>query len=259
MTSVKPAYEQLKFIFSYHMYSNKLFKTNLTTQTEVTHNYLYSNRNIHLCEISGGNLLLMLEREKEVVSIDSLREFAVSHLPPMLFARTDLCSVYYARHLYLLGGFEGSVWERSEVSICERYVCDTRRWESLEPLPIPCAVVCAIEAEGSLYALGGNTRRTSLDVIQAMNLEILTWRVMEVRLPYLCLHFPCFKSGDNEVYFIMRKTLYSFLPNEQRIDKVKTLPDDISSFAGTTYYSQGTLYCSSRSGPTDKWLIKGLS
>jgi hypothetical protein len=55
---------------------------------------------------------------REVVRIDTRREFAVSHCAPMLTPRRGHAAVYHTPHLYILGG-----WSSSTLRECERYVC----------------------------------------------------------------------------------------------------------------------------------------
>jgi hypothetical protein len=104
----------------------------------------------------GGSLLITGgSREKdatndlrEVVRIDTRREFAVSKQPPMLSARHSHAAVYHTPHLYVLGGVNGSA-----LSECERYVCTEKRWEALPPLPRACSLMSGVVVESSLYAL----------------------------------------------------------------------------------------------------------
>jgi hypothetical protein len=108
-------------------------------------------------EVSGGSLLITggLNRGhnaiREVVRIDTRREFAVAHCAPMLTPRVSHAAVYHTPHLYVLGGFDGR-W----LSECERYVCDENRWEALPPHPKALYQTSGVVVERSLYALGGS-------------------------------------------------------------------------------------------------------
>jgi hypothetical protein len=97
--------------------------------------------------LTGGSLLITgggyPYAVREVVRIDTRREFAVSHCALMLTPRTEHAAVYHTPHLYILGGVNGRC-----LSECERYVCAELRWEALPLLPRACV-------ENSLYALGG--------------------------------------------------------------------------------------------------------
>jgi hypothetical protein len=44
---------------------------------------------------------------REVVRIDTRREFAVTHCPPMVTPRRNHATVYHTPHLYILGGMVG--------------------------------------------------------------------------------------------------------------------------------------------------------
>jgi hypothetical protein len=54
---------------------------------------------------------------REVVKIDTLREWAVSSQPPMHTARCSHAAVYHSQHLYVLAGYSDGY-----LSECERYV-----------------------------------------------------------------------------------------------------------------------------------------
>jgi hypothetical protein len=85
-------------------------------------------------EVPGGSLLITggdCPAVREVVRIDTRREFAVVHCPPMLTPRYSHAAVYHTPHLYVLGGDNGS----NALRECERYVCAENRWEALPSLP----------------------------------------------------------------------------------------------------------------------------
>jgi hypothetical protein len=172
----------------------------------------------------------------EVVRIDTRREFAVAHCAPMLTPRREHAAVYHTPHLYILGGWNGSI-----LSECERYVCAENRWEALPPLPRACILASRVVVESSLYALGG-IGESELDFVQKLSLKSLTWELMQFRLPFAGWGIPCFKLRDTKVYLVIKKTLCSFTAFEAR--PLKTLTEDIQSKLGVSYYQGGTLYCS---------------
>jgi hypothetical protein len=182
---------------------------------------------------------------KNVVRIDTLRELAVTHRPPMPTKRYWHCAVYHDGLLYTLGGHRS----RNEIVECERYVCAEQRWETLPPLPRASYAMSGVVHEGSLYVLGGYSGQKS-DVILRLSLDRLTWEVMQVKLPEPALCITCFKRNDR-VYFVVDKTLHSLQP----FRPVKTLPEPISSNYGPSYYSRGTLYCSNAQGAARKLKI----
>jgi hypothetical protein len=106
-------------------------------------------------ELPGGRLLITGEFDgysttrREVVMIDTLREWAVVSQPPMHTARSMHAAVYHAQHLYVLGGFRSSF-----LSECERYVCADSRWEVLPALPVAGCGMSAVALNSSLYVLG---------------------------------------------------------------------------------------------------------
>jgi hypothetical protein len=101
-----------------------------------------------------------------------------------------------------------------------------------------------VVVERSLYALGGHDGYGGIDNIQKLRLDDLTWELMELQLPGTGYSFCCFTLSD-AVYLVVKKTLYSF-PDLLALKKV---PEKIMSWCGPSYYSRGTLYCSSHIGP----------
>jgi hypothetical protein len=176
---------------------------------------------------------------RDVVRVDTLREFAASSQPPMHTARRSHAAVYHSQYLYVLGGED----DGTNLSECERYVCSESRWEVLAALPVAGARMSAVELHNSLYALGGDQGYGDLDTVQELSLDSLTWQLMQLKLPQAAHTFPCFKK-DTEVYLVIKKTLYSFTPLE--VKPIKTLPKDIG--CSSSYYSRGTLYYEYGSG-----------
>jgi hypothetical protein len=207
------------------------------------------------CDLPGGCLIISgggFPAGREVEKIDTLREFAVCHQPPMLSPRRAHGCVYHSQLLYVLGGYSGSVNSRD----CERYICAESRWEALPPLPRAASFMSAVVIEVCLYALGGHDQQY-LDLIQKLRLEELTWECLELRLPHAGCAIPCFKITDTEVCLVINRTLWSFTPLQ--VLPLKTLPQDISSFCGPSYYSKGTLYCSNYNGAVSRMEIGSLN
>jgi hypothetical protein len=231
------------FIYSYKGNSNQLHRTNLVTGEHSSHRVPSYTFKLGCCwsDVPGGSLLITgggVPVVREVVGIDTRREFAVAQCPPMLTPRYSHAAVFYTQHLYLLGGHNGR-----NLTECERYVFTENRWEALPHLPRACSYTSGVVVESSLYALGGQSDGVNLDLVQKLSLESLTWELMHLRLPYADCAIPCFKLRDTEVYLVVNKTLYSFTGLEVR--PLKTLTKNIGSWFGTSYYHSGTLYCSS--------------
>jgi hypothetical protein len=204
--------------------------------------------------VPGGNLLITgggIPGGREVVRIDTRREFAASHCPPMLTPRQAHAAVYHTPHLYILGG-----WNNRCLSECERYVVADNRWEALPPLPRACCKISGVVVESSLYALGG-LDGSYLFVVQKLSLKSLTWELMLFRLAFAGYGIPCFKLRNTEVYLVVNKTLCSFTAFE--VCPLKTLTQDIRSWYGASYYHRGTLYCSSNEGEVLSYEIGSLS
>jgi hypothetical protein len=241
------------FIYSYNykMNTDQLHRTSLVTGEHSSlrvpsYTFKYG---CSWSEVPGGNLLITLERE--VVRIDTRREFAVVHCPPMLTPRAHHAAVYHTPHLYILGGFDCR-W----LSECERYVYAETRWEALPPLPRACSHTSGVVIESSLYALGGYME-SPINLVQKLSLECLTWELMQLRLPFAGYAIPCFKLSDTEVYLVVKNTLCSFTAFEVR--PLKTLTKDIQSWRGASYYCRGTLYCSTNVGGVLSYKIGSLS
>jgi hypothetical protein len=239
-------YQVPTFIYSYKLGTEQLNRTSLVTGERSRHRVPSYTFKYCCCwsDLPGGSLLITgggyPVAVREVVRIDTRREFAVAHCPPMLTPRQAHAAVFHTPHLYILGG-----WSVSYLSECERYVCAENRWEALPPLPKACSQTSGVVVENSLYALGGHDE-SALDLVQKLSLESLTWELMQFRLPFTACGIPCFKLRDTEVFLVVNKTLCSFTALEVR--PLKTLTEDIRSWYGASYYCRGTLYCSSDKG-----------
>jgi hypothetical protein len=246
------------FIYSYNQCTNQLHRTSLVTGEHSSHrvpSYTFK----YVCywnEGTRGSLLITgggyPDPVSEVVRIETRREFAVAHCPPMLTPKYLHGALYYTPHLYILGG-----WKDSNLSECERYVCAENRWEALPPLPTACMGSSGVVVESSLYALGGYDGSCHIDLVQKLSLESLTCQLMQFRLPFAGLYIPCSKLRDTEVYLVVNQTLCSFTASEVR--PLKTLTESIPSLFGTSYYHRGTLYCSNFDGGVRSYKIGSLS
>jgi hypothetical protein len=234
-----------QFIYSCNYGTKQLFRTNLLTG-EQSHYQIpsYSFKlNCRLSELPGGSLLSTggCPPVREVVKIDTLRECAVSSLPPMHTPKYSHAAVYHSQYLYILGGVCYSYLRG-----CERYVCAESQWEVLPAMPVAGLGMSAVVLDNSLYALGGYAGR-KLSAVQKLSLDSLTWELMQLKLPQAARYFPCFKT-DTEVYMVIKKTLYSFTPFQ--VKPIQSLVEDV--VCDLSYYSRGTLYYS-----TQHW-IKSL-
>jgi hypothetical protein len=247
------------FIYSYKRNPDQLHWTSLVTGEQSSHRVPSHTFKYDCClsEVPGGSLLITggdIPTVREVVRIDTRREFAVSHCAPMLSSRREHAAVYHSQHLYVLGGRSGNRISRK----CERYVFVENRWKALPPLPRACRSMSGVVLESSLYALGGKDKSyLDLDLVQKFSLDSLTWELMPLRLPHEDYNITCFKLRDTEVYLVVKKTLYSFTGLEVR--PLKTLTKFTCFLSGTSYYRSGTLYCSNYWGPVLRQEIGSLS
>jgi hypothetical protein len=238
------------FFYSCQLGNNHLYRVNLLTGEQSYHK-VPSYQFKWFCrwsELPGASLLFTGGHPgvKEVVKIDTLREYAVSSQPPMHTAREHHTAVYHSQYLYVLAGFNGRCLRE-----CERYSCADSQWEVLPALPVAGFVMSAVEVDNSLYALGGSNNGVSLDTVQKLSLDSLTWVVMQLKLPQAGYSIPCFKS-DSQVYLVIKKTLYSFTPLQ--VKAVKTLPRSI--YCSSSYYNRGTLYYTRDPGMVDSLALE---
>jgi hypothetical protein len=176
-------YKVPSFIYSYRFNTSLLYRTSLVTGEHSSHRVPSYKFKYGCCwsEVPGGSLLITgggYPPVREVVRIDTRREFAVSHCPPMFTPRYLHAAVYHTPHLYILGGSNDSY-----LSECERYVCAENQWEALPPLPRACSLTSGVVLENSLYALGGSSSFSWLNLVQKLSLESLTWEFIKFRLP----------------------------------------------------------------------------
>jgi hypothetical protein len=240
LISVRSTLRQ-KFIYACLDHTFQLIRMNLVTGKQSSlqipgFSFKYGCR---WSELPGGKLLITggvhAIATRGVVKIDTLRECAVSSLPPMHTARHSHAAVYHSQYLYVLGGDNDRDFRE-----CERYACAESRWEVLPSLPVAGVSMVAVELENSVYVLGG-WDGSGLDTVQKLSLDSLTWELMQLKLPQAASLFPCFKT-DTEVYLVIEMTLYSFTP--LRVEPIKTVPQGLR--CETSYYSRGTLYYSWR-------------
>jgi hypothetical protein len=229
--------------------TNKLRRVNLLTGEQSCHevpNYQFKN-GCRWSELPGGRLLITGGESigvRDVVKIDTLREYAVSSQPPMHTARQDHAAVYHFQYVYVLGG--------TTVTECERYSCAASSWEMLPPLPIAGRNISAVEVQNSLYALGGRDR-SCLDIVQKLSLESLTWELLQLKLPQAAQFIPCFKI-DTQVYLIVAWIIYSFTPLQ--LNQVGCLPRRFECYS--SYYSRGTIYLERGSTEIDTLVSSAL-
>jgi hypothetical protein len=185
--------------------------------------------------LPGGSLLITGgdPSGREVVKIDTLREYAVSSQPLMHIGRYRHAAVYPSQYLYVLAGYINS-WYYKE---CERYSCAESRWEVLPSLPVAGDSMSVVEVENSVYALGGRNDEGALDTVQKLSLDSLTWELMELKLPHAAKGLTLFKK-DTKVYLVIKKTLHSFTPLQ--VKPIKILPQSI--YFPYSCHSRCTLY-----------------
>jgi hypothetical protein len=256
--TLEALYQVPTFIYNYTYNTDQLHRTSLVTGEHSSHRVPSHEFKCgcYWSEVPGGSLLITgggyPDAVREVVRIDTRREFAVFHCAPMLTPRMGHAAVYHTPHLYILGGWSNF----KELSECERYVCAENRWEALPHLPRACSDTSGVVVENILYALGGY-HESVLNLVQKLSLESLTWELMQFRLPFAGFGIPSFKLRDTEVYLVVNKTLCSFSAFEAL--PLKTLTEDIRSWYGASYYCRGTLYCSSDKGGVRSLEIGNLS
>jgi hypothetical protein len=112
-----------QFLYNYRDSTGELHIANLLTGEQSCHQL--PGYKFKLCcrwsELPDGSLLItggwiFPAAVRDVVKIDTLREWAVSSVPPMHTARCSHAAVYHAQYLYVLAGYTGesllTEWER---------------------------------------------------------------------------------------------------------------------------------------------------
>jgi hypothetical protein len=234
-----------QYIYGYEDDEDRLYRVNLLTDKRSSIRVPgYVFRFIcQLNELPDGTLVITGGRSggsilSEVDKIDTLREYAVSYLPPMHTPRYSHAAVLHSQYLYVLGGRNPDT-----LSECERYVCAESRWEDLPELPVPGFAMSAVVLDSNLYALGGGTARgEDLDTVQRLSLDSLTWELLDLKLPKGVSSFPCFKI-ETQVFLLINWAIWSFTP--LNVKRVKTLDISEMSSCITSICSRGILYYSS--------------
>jgi hypothetical protein len=117
-----------KFFYSCIYNTNMLHRVDLLTGERICYgvpNHQFKG-SCRWSELPGGSLLITggwngRTTLREVVKIDTLREYAVSSQPHMHTARQSHAAVYHSQYLYALGGYY--------LRECERYSCAESRWK----------------------------------------------------------------------------------------------------------------------------------
>mmetsp|Transcript_6117 Transcript_6117/g.10728 ORF Transcript_6117/g.10728 Transcript_6117/m.10728 type:complete len:631 (-) Transcript_6117:106-1998(-) len=237
-----------EFIYSYAKGTGELYWTRMTTGEEYSHTFktFKFKQCYSWCAVPRTFIYLTGGYQSaDVVCIDT-RSFVVSPKPSMITPRVFHNSVFSKGYLYIVGGWTGT----SSMKECERYSFAEKKWKALPPLITEAHYHSLFMHDTSqiLYSLGGCKGSESLNLIQEMNVERLVWRTLSVKLPSTAYNMACFSSGS-ECYFVQFSKLFVFDVYWNQIRYVKTLPADIFSHNGPSYYSTGTIFASNHTGP----------
>lgn len=254
-----------QFIYSCNFNTNELYVTNLLTGKcclRKIPSFLFKGLFSSWCALpyhyicfTGGSEAL--ESSKEVVMFDTHREYSALRKASMITPRRSHISIWHEGFLYVFSGI--SLLERLSRE-CERYSFVDNQWESIPPIPVALHLSGAVtlDANRSVYVVGGNSGKPR-DLIQELSLESLKWRELELRLPSPASCLSVFKVCESECYFALDRVLYCFVPLTSQIHKIKTLSENIQSYCGPSYYSQGTLYCTNYFGAVKMLAVGSLS
>lgn len=247
-----------KFIYSFTCDTNKLYKTpiGLGKQTcHQLHNYLFKSGAAWTPDFRGNILLTgnYYPPSTGFTIIDPNRDYAIKEATPMLIGRGFHGSVFYRNCLYVIGCFIAR-----KLSQCEKYEFEESKWTMLEPLPEACFNTTVVVPDGSqyLYAIGGSKGfgKSNLNMIQKLSLEMYSWKVLHLDLPWAGSNIACFNFQEN-IYFVTGNTLFNFNPNTEKCQLMKTLSRVVRGVGGPSYYSEGKLYCSFTEGAARKFEI----
>jgi hypothetical protein len=126
--TIEAFYQVPTFIYSYKYSTDQLNRTSLVTGKHSRHQVPSYTFKEGCCwsEVPGVSLIITgggWPALREVMRIDTRREFAVANCAPMLTPRSWHAAVYHTPYVYILGGWNGS----SYLSECERYACAENR------------------------------------------------------------------------------------------------------------------------------------
>mmetsp|Transcript_23287 Transcript_23287/g.41398 ORF Transcript_23287/g.41398 Transcript_23287/m.41398 type:complete len:116 (+) Transcript_23287:331-678(+) len=114
--------------------------------------------------MTGGNQIRTTT--KTVISIDTIKDFAVLALPPIITSRSGHGACNFSLSLCNRGNDQRTLRE------CERYQIEARSREVIPPLLVgaECASVIALKSTNKLHALGG-FNSGELDCVQMLDTE----------------------------------------------------------------------------------------
>jgi hypothetical protein len=234
--------QEQQFIYSYEAGTSRLWRTNLATGEASVHEVRSFEFKAGSCWSELPWCLLVTGGDpptNEVVRIDT-RTYEVSREARMKMPRVAHCAVYCAGYLYVFGGHSGS----NCLSDCERFA--ESRWEAVSPLPKAGCYMSGVAVKDQVFVMGGSDDSGTLDCFQRLSLRTLTWDLLELNFP-LQQSIVCVLA-TSKVYFIVKKTLYSFQPETRDIEDTGHSVPRIKSWFGPSYYRGGVLYCSSYQG-----------
>lgn len=223
-------------IYSLCENTNDLLIKNIITlekRTQTLKNFIFTD-GCQYAILEPGTLLLTggFPAKRDVVQISS--DFSHTYRNCMITGRRRHGLAHLKGKVYAVSG-----WGAGQK--CERYDCESDIWEELPDIPKGTGCITPILTSNSLYVLGGYAG-TFLDDVQVLDIPSNTWSVLDIRLPTLGWYMPCFTACRDEVFFIVKKQLWTL--THEKVAMVKKLDDDIQCCGGPCIFDGDTLHCS---------------
>lgn len=239
---------QSAYIYSMHMDSSLLYKTDIATGFTWTleAKNIYFKSGSQYCEVRENTLVVTGGQDSdEAFEIDVANDCKVTWLDPMTCVRYNHGTCCVDEIIYVIGG----QLENKKLRLCERL--NKGRWEtkSALPEPISCISPIAIERTNCIYLFGGNSS-SYLDIIHKYDIERDLWIRLPTKMFRKAHYVPCFVTKDSalDIYFISQNYLSRFNTSKEKVRDVRTLDQDVYCYQGRSRYRDGKLFCSRLDG-----------
>lgn len=184
----------------------------------------------------------------ECFVIDSNRDYALATKREMLTPRSFHVSTYHRGFVYALGGRNISGYLKE----CERYSIENDEWSSIPTHHQPVIISGVVVLEHTIYII---VLQYPDYIIQTLNLEVeeIGWKTLNFKLPFSFDDLLVAKLSENECYFAINSSLYTFNSETSKVSFEKHFNQPNSTtFSGPSYYSKGTFYCATEDGQAIK-------
>lgn len=208
-----------EYIYTYKRLSSRLYRTHIYTKDSLAieiPNFKFKTACV-CTEVPGAAVFVTGgSSSSEVVSID-LATFAVTPKASMISVRSFHAATYSNNFIYVVGG-----QARNYLRACERYSCHEDLWTPLPDLPNPGIEMSAVVLESlrCLYVLGGRAASGPIFTVQRLQIDLMTWDVMGVKLPSPGLNLHCFKISEEEAGILIEDMLFMLHPASESVRQI---------------------------------------